>query len=141
MQIKVFIIFVIHVSLISCQPRWDLVNIGIINFAAGSKVVNHIINVNSKGAINGISIVFDNPVDIDEISGNIRISNQKNTYDKSFVFMPRLGNWTGKKNEIVLITGAEIPPGLYSFQMKFTSSIDTNTGYVYVVQIFKGDFH
>ena len=137
MQKIACIFFALHAGLTSCQPKWDLVKIGEIYFDGRIEAVNRVINVNSKGAVNGLSIVFENPVDINDIAGNVRVLNSKCGYDKSFVFVPMAGNWTGRKNEFVLITGAEIPPGDQAFYLSFSSSIDANKGCVYVTEIFK----
>jgi hypothetical protein len=137
MQKIAWIFFALHVSLTSCRPKWDLVKIGEIHFVGRSEGINRVIKVTSKGAVNGLSIAFDNPVDINDITGDMRVFNPKNGYDKSFVFVPRAGNWTGRKNEFVLVTGAEIPPGEQVFHLNFSSSIDLNKGHVYVTEIFK----
>lgn len=137
MQKIACIFFALHLGLTSCHPKWDLVRIGEIHFDGHTQAVNRVINVNTKGAVNGLSIVFEDPVDINDIAGNIRVLNPKSGYDKSFVFVPRAGNWTGRKNEFVLLTGAEIPPGDQAFHLNFSSSIDANKGYVYVTEIFK----
>ena len=137
MQKIAYIIFAVHLSLTSCQHRWDIVRIGEIHFDGSSEVLDRVINTNCKGTVIGLSIVFQHPTDINDIRGNMRVINQKNGFDKSFVFEPRIGNWTGKKNEIVLVTGAEIPPNELAFHLSFSSSINTNKCDIYVIEIHK----